>query len=171
MRRARLAATGVAVLLALVAGAGPAAGAADPAPYDAGPFAARLCPDEGVGAPLCSAHRETRAALQGMDRRASARADGASCEEQGGLWVCFGVDSLLAQRGGTTYGDTFVTGRAPEVLDPGLVAHELEHARQWRLFGPSFAVLYLREGSDACSNYFEEQAGLDAGGYGCTTVS
>ena len=172
MSRPRRAAATLVALLVLAAGTSPAAGAtaAEPhttEPYTAGPFAGRLCSDEGVAGPLCSAHRETRAALQGIEHRADARADGATCEEQGGLWVCFGVESVLAQRGGTTYGDTFVTSRDPEVLDPGLVAHELEHVRQWRLFGPSFTVLYLREGADPCSNYFEQQADLDAGGYAC----
>ena len=39
--------------------------------------------------------------------------------------------------------------------------------RQWRLFGPDFSLLYLREGVDACGNYFEQQAGLESGGYDC----
>ncbi|WP_348619478.1 hypothetical protein [Sanguibacter sp. 26GB23] len=149
----------VAAVVALAPGA---------APYDSGPYAGGLCPTEGVGSSLCTTHRQVRAAVQGAEHRADALADGGTCEQQSGLWVCFGVTSVLAQRGGTTYGDTFLTARDRQVLDDELVAHELEHVRQWRLFGPSFTVLYLREGSDPCENYFEVQAGLALGGYECS---
>lgn len=150
-----------------LAGAVPADAATDPEPYSSGPYAQRLCPQAGVAATLCVVHREARAALQGASHRADAVADATPCEQQSGLWVCFEATSLLAQRGGTTYGDTFVTPRPHEVLDAALVTHELEHVRQWRLFGPGFSILYLREGSDACGNYFEVQAGLADGGYAC----
>lgn len=166
-RRARGTLALLAGLGLVVAAASPGSAAADPEPYSSGPYAERLCPEDGVAGTLCVAHREARASLQGMSHRADAAADGRPCEQQGGLWVCFAATSLLAQRGGTTYGDTFVTPRPAQVLDVTLVAHELEHVRQWRLFGPGFSALYLREGADACSNYFEEQAGLADGGYAC----
>lgn len=157
----------LAVAVAAVVALAPGPAPYDTAPYDTGPYSGSLCPAEGVGAVLCTTHREVRAALQGAEHRAAALEDGGTCEQQGDLWVCSGSTSVLAQRGGTTYGDTFLTARDPQVLDDELVAHELEHVRQWRLFGPSFTVLYLREGSDPCENYFEEEAGLLSGGYEC----
>ncbi|SDC32649.1 hypothetical protein SAMN05216410_1645 [Sanguibacter gelidistatuariae] len=134
--------------------------------YSTGPFAGRLC-GGGRGDFVCVAARAVTAMTQGSGHRADAVAQGRTCEVQSGLWVCFGIESILAQRGGTTYGDTFLTSRGAEALAPGLLAHESEHVRQWRLFGPDFALLYLLEGTDPCANYFEIAAGLDAGGYTC----
>ena len=135
--------------------------------YATGPYASRLC-GGGSGDLVCVATRAVAAMVQGSQQRDGAVAQGGSCEVQSGLWVCFGVESVLAQRGGTTYGDTFLTSRPRETLDADLVAHELEHVRQWRLFGPDFALMYLLAGADACSNDFEIAAGLDAGGYICS---
>lgn len=138
---------------------------ADPPRYDysTGPFADRLCGAD----PVCAVVRVITAAVQGARLRADAAAQGATCEVQSGLWVCFGVESVLAQRGGTTYGDTFLTRRPQATLDAGLLAHEREHVRQWRLFGSDFSLMYLLEGADPCTNYFEVAAGLDTGGYTC----
>lgn len=163
----------VAALLALLGALGTAPGAAtDATPpaaepdYASGPFASRLC-GGGSGDFVCTATRAVAAMVQGSELRADAVADGETCEIQSGLWVCFGIDSVLAQRGGTTYGDTFLTPREAQPLDPDLLAHESEHVRQWRLFGPDFALMYLLEGTDACTNYFEVAAGLGSGGYTC----
>ena len=174
---AALGALGALGLLAVVPAAAPAAAsvtasmAASPATsgapdYTQGPYAQRLC-GGGSGDFVCVAARAVAAMTQGADRRAAAAADGATCEVQSGLWVCFGVESVLAQRGGTTYGDTFLTSRGAQPLSPALLAHESEHVRQWQLFGPDFALMYLLEGADACTNYFETTAGLDDGGYTC----
>jgi hypothetical protein len=140
---------------------------AAPVDHGDGPYADRLCGETGIEASLCAIDRQVLAAQQGQEHRVRATADGATCERRSALWVCAGVRSVLAQRGGTTYGDTFLTPADAGPLDPDLVAHELEHVRQWRLFGPDLAVLYLREGIDPCTNYFEESADLDAGGYTC----
>ena len=157
----------VAMVVALGAGLAPGAPPGAPAPdYASGPFASRLC-GGGSGDLVCVATRTVAAMTQGAEQRTRAQAGGASCELQSGLWVCFGSDSVLAQRGGTTYGDTFLTSRDAELLGPGLLAHESEHVRQWRLFGPDFALMYLLEGADPCTNYFEVAAGLEAGGYTC----
>lgn len=155
----------------LVVGPGAVARAGPPLPgdrpdYAAGPYADRLCPP-APGAWLCGVERTGLAALQGFQRRHAAVLGGGTCERQSGLWVCFDVDSPLVRRGGTTYGDTFLTARPREVLSASLVAHEKEHVRQWRLYGPAFSLLYVTAGSDACSNYFEQTAGLGAGGYSC----
>jgi hypothetical protein len=138
-----------------------------PVDYASGPFADRLCPTTPAAGVACGVGRTVLAAEQGAAQRERAVAAGATCEVQSGLWVCFEVRSLLVQRGGTTYGDTFLTPDARRDLDTALLAHETEHVRQWRLFGPDFSLLYLREGVDACGNYFEQQAGLGSGGYDC----
>ena len=164
----------VAMVVALGAGLAPSASPASPASpaasgapdYASGPYASRLC-GGGSGDLVCVATRTVAAMTQGAEQRTRAQAGGASCELQSGLWVCFGSDSVLAQRGGTTYGDTFLTARDAEPLGPDLLAHEIEHVRQWRLFGPDFALMYLLEGADPCTNYFEVAAGLGAGGYRC----
>ncbi|ACZ22742.1 hypothetical protein Sked_28400 [Sanguibacter keddieii DSM 10542] len=138
-----------------------------PVDYTSGPYADRLCPTTPAAGVACGVGRTVLAAEQGAAQRERAVAAGATCEVQSGLWVCFEVRSLLVQRGGTTYGDTFLTPDARRDLAPALLAHEAEHVRQWRLFGPDFSLLYLREGVDACGNYFEQQAGLEPGGYDC----
>lgn len=138
-----------------------------PVDYASGPYADRLCPTTPAAGVPCGLGRTVLAAAQGAGHRDRAVAAGATCEVQSGLWVCFEVRSLLVQRGGTTYGDTFLTPDARRDLGPALLAHEAEHVRQWRLFGPDLSLLYLREGVDACANYFEQQAGLGSGGYDC----
>lgn len=167
-----------AALVALLAGAPPASAleradvhvttdAPVPVDYTSGPYADRLCPTTPAAGVACGVGRTVLAAEQGSAQRERAVAAGSTCEVQSGLWVCFEVRSLLVQRGGTTYGDTFLTPDARRDLEPALLAHEAEHVRQWRLFGPDFSLLYLREGVDACGNYFEQQAGLESGGYDC----
>lgn len=161
-------------LLPLLGVIGATSGSANDAPppgvepdYASGPFADRLC-GGGSGDFVCVATRAVAAMVQGSELRADVLTGGETCEVQSGLWVCFGIDSVLAQRRGTTYGDTFLTPRDAQPLDPGLLAHESEHVRQWRLFGPDFALMYLLAGMDACTNYFEVAAGLDEGGYTCS---
>lgn len=150
--------------------AGPASSPAalvPPVDYTSGPYADRLCPTSPAAGVSCGLGRSVLATVQGAGHRERALAAGASCERQDGLWVCFDVRSLLVQRGGTTYGDTFLSPDGPRTLGAELAAHESEHVRQWRLFGPDFSLLYLAEGVDPCGNYFEQQAGLASGGYSC----
>lgn len=135
--------------------------------YSSGPYADRLCPTTPASGVACSLGRSLLATTQGAGHRDRAVEAGATCERQAGLWVCFDVRSFLVQRGGTTYGDTFLSPDGQRDLGADLVAHESEHVRQWRLFGPDFSLMYLAEGVDPCGNYFEQQAGLVAGGYSC----
>jgi hypothetical protein len=82
----------------------------------------------------------------------------------------------LEGRGGTTYGEVFIvdTKRQYErVQEPGspLAEHEKNHSIQWAVHGPaSFALLYLQDvalsGNNGEDQYFEQQAGAEAGGYG-----
>ena len=135
--------------------------------YSSGPYADRLCPTTPASGVACSLGRSLLATTQGAGQRDRAVEAGATCERQAGLWVCFDVRSFLVQRGGTTYGDTFLSPDGQRDLGADLVSHESEHVRQWRLFGPDFSLMYLAEGVDPCGNYFEQQAGLVAGGYSC----
>lgn len=173
-----------AVLVCALLGAGPAAAVSPPdqlgtsltslpaadaqtVDYSSGPYADRLCPTTPASGVACSLGRSLLATTQGAGHRDRAVGAGATCERQAGLWVCFDVRSFLVQRGGTTYGDTFLSPDGQRDLGADLVAHESEHVRQWRLFGPDFSLMYLAEGVDPCGNYFEQQAGLAAGGYSC----
>ena len=173
-----------AVVVCALLGAGPAAAVTPPdqpvtslasrpaadaqvVDYSSGPYADRLCPTTSSSGVACSLGRSVLATVQGAGHRERAVEAGATCERQAGLWVCFDVRSFLVQRGGTTYGDTFLSPDGRRDLGADLVAHESEHVRQWRLFGPDFSLMYLAEGVDPCGNYFEQQAGLVAGGYSC----
>lgn len=156
--------------------------------YQAG-FAEQLCPQPTqasiamLAATVCQIGRSHYAVAHGATMRAKAISRGAQCERfeaptsapkvvSGGLWVCFGYESFLVQRGGTTYGDTFFSTQlrqefaAREDLN-GLLVHEANHVLQWHLFGTNFPQQYLEAGPNACRNFFEVQAGLALGGYGC----
>ncbi len=81
------------------------------------------------------------------------------------LRVCAGAGPRVCARGGTTYGEVFVTRRPLSAVGPALVRHELAHVRQWRRWGPLLPVVYLLSGVDPLRNRFEQQAGLVDGGY------
>lgn len=63
-------------------------------------------------------------------------------------------------------GETFLTFFTKDEITPLRIQHEAEHRHQWRIFGVAFAGLYGLEGTNPCTNYFEQKAGLIAGGYG-----
>jgi len=89
--------------------------------------------------------------------------------------------------GGTTYGNVFITGDAPQDVTAAVLAHENVHASQWAKLGPGmFLAGYLSSQGLAevrwavgtwvpwgngdclaagCYNPFEGQAGLNLGGY------
>jgi hypothetical protein len=82
------------------------------------------------------------------------------------------VDSVWAQRGGTTYGNVFLTPRTLDELradptTPDLLTHEYAHFVQWQLLGARFPGEYANAGVDACTNIFEIAAGLGNGNYQC----
>lgn len=162
------------------------------APYRTTTVAHELCPlpgnNEGVfvflSALTCQVGRSQYALGQGKLLRSKALEAGATCQEfpitqgQGAapgitnLWVCFGFDSPLVQRGGTTYGDTFFFHGSPDSFAglggrDELLAHESHHVLQWHLMGRRFPTLYAIAGPNACQNLFEVQAGLAHGGYQC----
>ena len=105
------------------------------------------------------------------------------------IFVCAGGDMPWAQRGGTTFGNTFISRvkdsdgepvGLEELMGPkytDLREHEGQHAQQGRVLGPLFPVLYfLNEGLDmvvnpdaerGCNNLFERDAGLEKGNYPC----
>lgn len=72
------------------------------------------------------------------------RATGGQCSTVDDLRVCRSGRVRLYARGGTQYGDAFVTGRSREELTEGLIAHEKHHRdAQWRRYGLAFGVMYL----------------------------
>lgn len=81
------------------------------------------------------------------------------------LRVVWGTRGRTSARGGTTYGEVFVTSSPRERITPQLVRHELVHVHQWRRYGLAFAVLYALAGRDPVRNRFEQQAGLHDGRY------
>jgi hypothetical protein len=48
--------------------------------------------------------------------------------------------------------------------DP-VLEHEAVHREQWRRYGLAMPLLYLAAGSEARTNRFEVEAGLEKGGY------
>jgi hypothetical protein len=102
------------------------------------------------------------------------------------MTVCWGGSgpvTLLANRGGTTYGGTFYAakGRDPRPrlgnqVYADLMEHEAVHRTQWSWGGPVlFPAAYglaelggMLAGKDpGCGNLFEIQADLTKGGYTC----
>lgn len=85
------------------------------------------------------------------------------------LWVCSPYHGVYAERGGTTWGDTFVTAQSQDAVlaDPALVTHEARHVAQWFRYGTTMAFAYVAAGTDPCRNVFEQDAGWADGGYRC----
>ncbi|MGW4894124.1 ricin-type beta-trefoil lectin domain protein [Kitasatospora sp. NPDC004240] len=78
--------------------------------------------------------------------------------------VCSGGWGLHS-RGGTTIGSTFFTGNDPSMRTDDVLEHERVHAFQWMRFGILFPFKYFSAGVDACTNIYEQQAGLGKGNY------
>jgi len=100
------------------------------------------------------------------------------------MYVCWGgaLSRLDGYGGGTTYGITFYARSDPKNWTgmtsrkyADLLAHEAEHATQWKLLGPGFAAAYLAAegigrvttGASGCGNIFEVMADLKKGNYTC----
>lgn len=110
--------------------------------------------------------RQVEVAAVGLLARAWARVLRGSVTRHDGMWVCSGLPHRCFPRGGVTWGNTYVTGRAAFMLTPERIRHERVHVEQWHRYGLRFAWLYLRAGRDPHSNRFEIEAGLEDGGYG-----
>lgn len=82
---------------------------------------------------------------------------------QGGIHYFTGLPRWAFGRGGTTVGAIFLTG--PRVRNEGVFAHEAVHKQQWRRYGLTMIPLYIAAGSNALTNRFEIEAGLELGGY------
>jgi len=65
-------------------------------------------------------------------------------------------------RGGTTIGAVYLT---KTTHSRAVLEHEAVHKAQWKKYGLAFIPLYIAAGSDARTNRFEVEAGLDKGGY------
>jgi RHS repeat-associated protein len=103
----------------------------------------------------------------GLWAAAYTTATGGRCRYLYGLRTCQGGWGHLYSRGGTTWGSTYVAAPGSQNVTPLRIRHETIHRSQWRWFGRSFIWLYLAAGSNPCTNVFERQAGLIAGGYKC----
>ncbi len=150
---------------------------------------------EGFAAALCAGERTYESLMQGQISLSEAMDIGSDCvavdlagkviksyegdsSEKttvlGGKWInaCFSDTSIWAQRGGTMYGNTFLTSQTrddflarPDIAK--VLTHEYRHTLQWRLLGYAFPSAYLIAGNNACTNIFEITAGLEDGGYTC----
>lgn len=70
------------------------------------------------------------------------RLTGGKCDTVDDLRVCRSGKVRLYAKGGTQFGDAFVTGR--EQLTAGLIEHEKHHRdAQWRRYGLVFGPMYL----------------------------
>jgi hypothetical protein len=102
---------------------------------------------------------------------------GGNCASRSGMVVCTNAHRWFA-RGGTTYGNFFITGASS--VDPATMRHENKHADQWSIFGLALPFLYganeyyihstfftnsFRNTGPGCQNLFERWAGLTDGGY------
>jgi|GEM_PF-3722931 len=149
-----------------------------------------------IDAGICTSQRALFAVAQGNAMRVGAQERGATCEQMSvgnqpnlanraplsdktlesptsSIWICFSDVSKWAQRGGTTYGNTFLTpsSRAEFVARAQatqILQHEYRHFLQWMALGRQFPTAYLAAGTDPCTNVLEQSAGLDAGDYVCT---
>lgn len=155
---------------------------------------AALFEGEQLATVACGPVRYAQAVAQGARMARDAQTDGAQCAlalpagkiiddwagsralgaagGPGEMWVCGSVDSVWAQRGGTTYGNVFLTPRTLDELrtdptTPDLLTHEYAHFVQWQLLGARFPGEYANAGVDACTNIFEIAAGLGDGNYQC----
>lgn len=87
-------------------------------------------------------------------------------DKKTGMWVAAG-SSFGFNRGGTTYGSTFVTGNPNP--DERTMRHESIHAGQWASFGGGigFPIAYFTEEAfhPGAENRYERDAGLEDGCY------
>jgi hypothetical protein len=65
-------------------------------------------------------------------------------------------------RGGTTIGAVYITNSS---YSRAVLEHEAVHRAQWKKYGLAFIPLYIAAGSEARTNRFEIEAGLNKGGY------
>jgi len=93
-----------------------------------------------------------------------------------GLLLCEGYRLRLPVAGAFTIGNVVTTAHTfaeLEAASPGVLRHESAHAWQYARLGLGFFPLYaaaasgswLRHGSPAVGNVFEQRAGLVSGGY------
>ena len=79
-----------------------------------------------------------------------------------GLHVIHRLPRWAFGRGGTTIGAVYLTRDA---ASDAVLEHEAVHREQWRRYGLALPILYLAAGSNARTNRFEVEAGLEKGGY------
>lgn len=87
------------------------------------------------------------------------------CSKHQGLTMCKTSSSWIFGRGGTTIGNTYVTGYDPDFSTKKRLRHERVHMEQWDDLGLRMAWDYFQEGIEPCTNSFEIEAGLGDGDY------
>lgn len=80
----------------------------------------------------------------------------------GKLWVFTGLPTWAFGRGGACVGACYLTRNN---VTPDVLEHEEIHRQQWRIYGMALPILYLLAGRNPLNNFFEQQAGLEKGGY------
>ena len=83
-------------------------------------------------------------------------------EQERGVIVARGCPRWAFGRGGTTIGAVYLTRDNDSC---GVLDHEAVHRAQWRRYGLAMIPLYLAAGPVATENRFEQEAGLERGGY------
>jgi hypothetical protein len=93
---------------------------------------------------------------------------GVCAPQKHAFWVCtVSPTSGLFEKGGTTFGNAFVTADDPSEISRQLIGHEMVHATQWARYGVDMVFFYPSKYAlmGEC-NILEEEAGFRRGGYG-----
>jgi hypothetical protein len=103
---------------------------------------------------------------------------GGQCKVVNGMMVCIGAPDYMYERGGTTYGDTFISpyktwdelDTQPNYGKDELLNHEKYHRdHQWREYGVSFGRKYLAAEAASRANGYTNPYEADAEKYGGKT--
>ncbi|MFB7943273.1 hypothetical protein, partial [Streptomyces sp. NPDC056049] len=123
-------------------------------------------PDEGYG----KVQKEAQSFVLGAGYQALAVAVAGpgACAPNGDMVVCK-TDIPIYGRGGTTVGQTYVTGKEDWMSDKDKMSHERVHHQQWDKEGIAMIWGYFGEGLDPCTNQYEIDADLAKGDYPCGT--
>lgn len=83
-------------------------------------------------------------------------------DTHGGVILASGCPRWAFARGGNTIGAVYITR---DNASDAVLEHEAVHREQWRKYGLAMAVLYIAAGTNAGTNRFEIEAGLEKGNY------
>lgn len=104
--------------------------------------------------------------------------NGGECKIIQGMMTCVGAPDHMAERGGTTFGDTFISSHKnfedlendPDQDLTDLMNHEKHHRdEQWRKYGTAFGRMYLEEEFHSRRLDYTNRYELDADEHGGET--